>query len=394
MKQLNKIFSFRLSAKFGVVLLLGFAILFFNGCVDDNNVDEVFEATPYQIEIPFGFPTKLNIPEDNPMTVEGVELGRYLFYDGRLSGRNHPDSLMSCATCHRQERAFEAGIDHPDFPGGFPHGLTGLPTHHVMLPMINLVWNRNGYGWNGFLYPDNPEEDMRNIEDFVRLTVMAKDEIDGDTLKTREMIQSIPGYPDLFKKAFGSDRVTFINIGKAIAQFVRTLISANSKFDKYMRGEVQLSQSELNGYVLFTTEEGADCFHCHGGFGNPLFTTNLFYNNGKDTEFTDPMDRFMISKDPMDHGAYKATTLRNIKVQGPYMHDGRFATLEEVIHFYSHDLKQSPYINPLMHHINDGGILLTPTEKEDLLNFIKTLGDDDFLSNPVFAKPNKFPDEK
>ena len=394
MKQLNKIFSFRLSAKFGFILLLGFFLLFFNACVKDDKVEEVFEPTPYQIEIPFGFPTKLNIPENNPMTVEGVELGRYLFYDGRLSGRNQPDSLMTCATCHRQERSFEAGVDHPDFPGGFPHGLTGLPTHHVMLPMINLVWNRNGYGWNGFLYPDNPDEDLRNIEDFVRLTVMASDEIDGDTLKTREMIQSIPGYPELFKKAFGSDKVTFINIGKAIAQFVRTLISANSKFDKYMRGEVQLSQSELNGYVLFTTEEGADCFHCHGGFGNPLFTTNLFYNNGKDTEFTDPMDRFMISKDPMDHGAYKATTLRNIEVQGPYMHDGRFTTLEEVIHFYSHDLKQSPYINPLMHHINDGGVLLTPTEKEDLLNFIKTLGDDDFLTNPVFAKPNKFPDEK
>ncbi len=374
--------------------MLGFSMLFFNACVDDNNIDEVFEATPYQIEIPFGFPTKLNIPENNPMTVEGVELGRYLFYDGRLSGRNHPDSLMSCATCHRQERAFEAGVDHPDFPGGFPHGLTGLPTHHVMLPMINLVWNHSGYGWNGFLYPNNPEENLRNIEDFVRLTVMAKDEIDGDTLQTREMIQSIPGYPELFNKAFGSDKVTFVNIGKAIAQFVRTLISANSKFDKYMRGEVQLSQSELNGYVLFTTEEGADCFHCHGGFGNPLFTTHLFYNNGKDTEFIDPMDRFQISKDPMDHGAYKATTLRNIEVQGPYMHDGRFATLEEVIDFYSHDLKDSPYINPLMHHINDGGILLTPTEKEDVLNFIKTLRDDDFMTNPDFGKPDKFPDEK
>lgn len=386
-------FNSALFLKSSLLLLFVAPLLFFNACVDDDKVDEIFEPTPYQIEIPFGFPTKLNIPEDNPMTVEGVELGRYLFYDGRLSGRNHPDSLMTCATCHRQERAFEAGIDHPDFPGGFPHGLSGLPTHHVMLPMINLVWNHNGYGWNGFLYPENSVESLRNIEDFVRLTVMAKDEIDGDTLKTREMIQSIPGYPERFQKAFGSDKVTFTKIGKAIAQFVRTLISANSKFDKYMRGEVQLSQSELNGYVLFTTEEGADCFHCHGGFGNPLFTTHLFYNNGKDTEFTDSMDRFQISKDPMDHGAYKATTLRNIEVQGPYMHDGRFTTLEEVIDFYSHDLKQSPYINPLMHHINDGGIQLVPSEKEDLLNFIRTLRDDEFMTNPDFSKPDKFPDE-
>jgi len=264
---------------------LSIFLLFFNACVKDDKVEEVFEPTPYQIDIPFGFPTKLNIPEDNPMTIEGVELGRYLFYDGRLSGRTHPDSLMTCATCHRQERTFEAGVDHPDFPGGFPHGITGLQTHHVMLPMINLVWNFNGYGWNGFLYPDNPVESLRNIEDFVRLAVLAKDEIDGDTLQTRELIQSIPGYPELFKKAFGSDKVTFTNIEKAIAQFVRTLISANSKFDKYMRGEVQLNQSELNGYVLFTTEEGADCFHCHGGFGNPLFTTHLFNHELENSGF-------------------------------------------------------------------------------------------------------------
>lgn len=375
------------------VVLFAASLMLFDSCVHDDPIADHFKPTPYEIEIPFGFPTRLNIPEDNPMTVEGVELGRYLFYDGRLSGRTHPDSLMTCATCHRQERSFEAGVDHPDFPGGFPHGLSGLQTHHVMLPMINLVWNSNGYGWNGFLYPDNPEKNLRNIEDFVRLAVLAKDEIDGDTMQTKALIQSIAGYPDLFKKAFGSEQVTFVNIEKAIAQFIRTLISANSKFDKYMRGEVQLSQSELNGYVLFTTEEGADCFHCHGGFGSPLFTTNLFYNNGKDTLFNDPMDRFQITGDPTDKGAYKATTLRNIEVQGPYMHDGRFATIEEVIEMYSHGLKQSPYANPLMHHINNSGVQLTPSEKEDLLNFIKTLRDDDFMTNSEFSKPGQFPDE-
>jgi len=376
-----------------ILIFTGIVALFFEACKKDSELD-VYTPTPYMIDIPFGFPTKLNIPDDNPMTVEGVKLGRYLFYDGRLSGRTHPDSLMSCATCHRQQRSFEAGVDHPDFPGGFPHGITGLQTHHVMLPMINLVWNHSGYGWNGFLYPDNPVEELRNIEDFVRLAVLAKDEIDGDTTITTALFQSIQGYPDLFYQAFGSDKVTFKNIERAIAQFIRTLISANSRFDKYMRGEVQLNQSELNGFVLFTTEEGADCFHCHGGYGNPLFTTHLFYNNGKDTVFTDPFDRYKISGDPMDKGAYKATTLRNIEVQGPYMHDGRFATLEEVIEFYSHDLKQSPYINPLMHHINNGGVQLIPSEKQDLLNFIKTLRDDDFMTNPAFSRPEKFPDDQ
>jgi len=368
-------------------------VLSFVGCKKDTD-PEKYTPTPYIIDIPFGFPTDLNIPDDNPMSVEGIKLGKYLFYDGRLSGRTHPDSLMSCATCHRQERSFEAGVDHPDFPGGFPHGITGLQTHHVMLPMINLVWNHSGYGWNGFLYADNPIEELRNIEDFVRLAVLAKDEIDGDTAVTAALFQSIQGYSDLFYQAFGSDKVTFKNIERAIAQFVRTLISANSRFDKYMRGETQLTQSELNGFVLFTTEEGADCFHCHGGYGNPLFTTHLFYNNGKDTIFTDPFDRYRISGDPMDKGAYKATTLRNIEVQGPYMHDGRFATLEDVIEFYSHDLKQSPYVNPLMHHINNGGVQLIPSEKQDLLNFIKTLRDDEFMSNHDFSRPEKFPDDQ
>lgn len=378
-----------------IVFFTGFCIgvvFFITSCKKPND-PEPFKPTPYEIDIPFGFPTELNIPADNLMTEEGVQLGRYLFYDGRLSGRTHPDSLMSCASCHRQERSFEAGIDHPKFKGGRPFGLSGQHTQHVMLPMVNLVWNHSGYGWNGFIFPDNPDESLRNIEDFVRIAVTAKDEMDADTTQVVAMLQSIPGYPELFKKAFGSDIIRFNYVEKAIAQFVRTLISSNSKFDKYMRGETQLSQSELNGYVLFTTEEGADCFHCHGGFGNPLFTTHLFYNNGKDSVYSDPFDRFLITGDPMDKGAFKASSLRNIRVQGPFMHDGRYNTLEEVIEFYSHDVIWSQEVDPLMHHVNRGGVQLLPYQKEDLLNFILTLEDEEFLSNPSFAKPDKFPDE-
>ena len=376
-----------------IVIIFSLIILSIIGC-EEKPSPTPYSPTPYNIDIPFGFPTDLNIPDDNPMTVEGIELGRFLFYDGRLSGRTHQDSLMSCATCHRQERSFEAGIDHPDFEDGHPHGISGLKTHHVMLPMINLVWNKTGYGWSGFLYPENQNVDMRNIEDMVRLAVLAKDEIDGDTTRIKNLFQSIEGYPELFGKAFGKEEVTFKNIERAIAQFIRTLISANSKFDGYMRGEVQFSPSELNGFVLFTTEEGADCFHCHGGYGNPLFTTHLFYNNGKDTIFTDPLDRYSITGNIMDHGAYKATTLRNIELQAPYMHDGRYKTLEEVIDFYAHDLNMSEQADPLMHHIIYGGNQLTASEKEDLLNFIKTLRDDEFLTRKDFAIPDKFPDQK
>jgi cytochrome c peroxidase len=377
------------------ITFLTFIIIAISGCNENNFPEpEPYKPTPYKIEIPIGFPTILNIPDNNPMTVEGIELGRYLFYDGRLSGRTDPDSLMSCATCHLQSSSFEAGINNPRFHGGVVYGIHGDTTHHVMLPMINLVWNFSGYGWNGFIYPDNPNTKLRNIEDMVREAVMAENEIAGDTNLIKNLFQSLDGYPELFERAFGSKTVTFRNIEKAIAQFVRTLISSDSKFDKYLRGEYQLNQSELHGYVLFTTEEGADCFHCHGGAGNPLFTTNMFYNNGKDSVFDDPMDRFAITKDPMDHGAYKATTLRNIELQAPYMHDGRFKTLEEVIDFYSEGLINTPYVNPLMHHVADGGVRLTPQEKQDLLNFIKTLRDEKFITNPAFSKPDKFPDEK
>jgi cytochrome c peroxidase len=224
------------------------------------------------------------------------------------------------------------------------------------------------------------------------MAVTAPHEFAGDSNTTKALIQSINGYPELFRKAFGSSTVTMRNISKAVAQFSRILISSNSKFDKYMRGEQQLSTQELNGYVLFMTEEGADCFHCHGGSGNPLFTTNLFYNNGKDSVFNDSRDRYSVTGLPSDKGAYKATTLRNIELTGPYMHDGRFKTLEEVIGFYSQGIIWSPNVHPLMHHAYDGGINLTQNEKSDLIAFIKTLRDDGFLTNPAFGPPTKLPD--
>lgn len=377
--------------KYLLFLFLAFAMLLAS-CGKDNDEPKVFNPTPYEIEIPQFFPTKLNIPADNPMTVEGVNLGRYLFYDGRLSGRTHPDSLMSCGTCHIQSRSFVCGIDHPKYTGGKTFGLTGIPTPHNMMPLINMVFNQNGYLWNGLIHESNADSSRRQLEDLVWMGVVAPHEMNGDTSRTVALIQSIEGYPELFFEAFGSETVTMKNIGRAVAQFVRTLISGNSKFDRYLRFQEPLNQDELSGFVLFMTEEGADCFHCHGGGGNPLFTTNLYYNNGKDTVFNDLRDRFAITGNNKDKGAYRAPTLRNIELTAPYMHDGRFSTLEEVINFYSHDVKASDYVHPLMHHVNNGGVQLTPIEKQQLLAFIRTLRDDEFLTNPDFSKPDVFPD--
>ena len=185
-------------------------------------------------------------------------------------------------------------------------------------------------------------------------------EIDADTTEVVKLLQQSDTYPELFKKAFGTDRITFVLVEKAIAQYVRSLVFADSKFDRYLRGEEQLSQDELNGYVLFTTENGADCFHCHGGGSNALFTTNLRYNNGLDAEY---------------HGDFKAPTLRNIALTSPYMHDGRFRTLDEVIDFYSEGVQYSEQISPLMHHVMQGGVHLTEQEKQQLKAFFNTLTD-------------------
>lgn len=349
-----------------------------------------YNPTPYTISVPWYFPTIMNIPADNPLTVEGIYLGRCLFYDQRFSGYQAPDSQMSCSSCHWQSKAFECGIDGP-FAGGHPIGIGGNYTPHYMLPLINLVWQNNGYLWSGMIRPDNPVTTKRRLEDLVWMGVYAKHEMYSDSNRVLAAIQNIPGYKILFKKAFGTETITFELMAKAIGQFVRSIVSCNSKFDQYLLGQTSLTPSESSGFVLFVTETGADCFHCHGGDGNPLFSTYLYYNNGKDTVFGDPMDHYGITGDPMDIGAYKAPTLRNCELTGPYMHDGRFTTLDQVIDFYSEGVVWSPSISPLMHKVNDGGAQLTPQQKADLKAFLLTLTDQTLLSNPDYGPPAEFP---
>ncbi len=344
-------------------LLIWFLAIIASSCKPEGTH---YQQTPYELLQPSYFPSKNNIPSDNPMTEEGVALGRKLFYDSRLSGRDGTDGIRSCSSCHHQDKSFEYGA---------PTG-----THHAMLPLINLAWNRTGLGWNG---------GVATLEDMVLAAVTSPVEINADTNQVVKYLQKTDDYPELFDKAFGSREITFVNVEKAIAQFVRSLVSADSKFDRYLRGEEELTEDELAGYELFCTEEGADCFHCHGGGGLALMTTNLFYNNGLDDEFNDPEDRSAITGSHWDRGAYKAPTLRNIAVSAPYMHDGRFTTLDEVIDFYSEGVKDSENINPLMHHVMDGGVRLTDIEKTQLKSFLNTLTDETFLNSPNYDNPNK-----
>ena len=348
----------------GIIRFWILAVAMLLGMASCRPEEEHYTPTAYELEQPSYFPTKNNIPADNPMTEEGVELGRKLFYDTRLSGRDGTDGIRCCASCHHQEHNFEFG--------------SATHTHHAMLPLVNLVWNRTGLGWNG---------GVATLEDMVLAAVTSPVEINADTNQVVKYLQKTSDYPELFYKAFGSRDITFINIERAVAQFVRSLVSADSKFDRYLRGEETLTEDEKKGYELFCTEDGADCFHCHGGGGLALMTTNLFYNNGLDNEFNDPEDRSAVTGSHWDKGAYKAPTLRNIAVSSPYMHDGRFTTLDEVIDFYSEGVKDSENINPLMHQVMDGGVHLTDLEKAQLKAFLYTLTDETFMNNPNYSKP-------
>ena len=383
------------------LLLIPLWMLF--SCDNGENIEPLI-PTPYVFEEVKHFPTQLNIPYQNPTTVEGVELGRYLFYDGRLSGRDHPDSLMSCGTCHIQSQGFEVSIDHAKFTDGHPFGLPtpdhpeGKKTPHMTMPLYNLIYNPSGYLWNGFINETNgqtgvegyefmghDELNYKYLESLVWMSIVAEHEIAGSIDQTVEMIASIDKYKPMFKAAFGTEEVNIDRISKAIAQFVRTLVANNFKFYKYVRHETELNPSELRGYELFFSEE-ADCFHCHSG--SLLMTTNDYYNNAKDTVFEDSRDRFSITNNLMHTGAYRAPSLINCEINGPYMHDGRFKTLDEVIDFYSEGLVYSDYVDPLMKNVREHGVQLSDEEKSDLKAFLLTLTDHEFLTNPTYGPPS------
>ena len=330
---------------------------------------EVYKPTPYHLVVPPHFPTNLNIPADNPLTEEGVALGKALFSDPIIRGYTgtSPDLMFSCATCHVPSAGFDLGAGNPHLCDGRPVGVNGTSPHHNALPLVNLVFNHEGYLWNGA---------ASDLESIVGAAIRDPDELAADPEQVVAALNADASYREMFRKAFGTEEVTLDLVQKAVAQYLRTLIAADSKFDRYLQGREQLTAEELRGYVLFSTEEGADCYHCHGGAGTPLFTTNLFYNNALDANPSDPQDRFSVTGRPQDLGAYRAPTLRNIAVSAPYMHDGRFTTLDEVLEFYNTGLQNSPYVHPYMHRINDGGVCLTPSQLADLKSFLLTLTDE------------------
>lgn len=367
-----------------LILLAGTTI--FTSCKkrddDGGGVAPPPAPTPYVFEIPNGFPDNANLmPPDNPMTVEGIALGRKLFYEKKLSA----DGSMSCASCHNQ--AFSFTDDNKQFSTG----IDNIQGKRNSMPLVNLAWSRTFF-WDGR---------RMSLEEQAHDPVVDPIEMHDTWPNVASKLQGDASYPPLFYAAFGSRTIDSVKIMKAIAQFERSIVSSNSKFDRFLAGEYQLTAMETMGKDLFMRDRsvvkddqgniisvisGGDCFHCHMGTANPLLTDDKFHNNGLDVV---PPDSGLakVTKKASDVGRFKTPSLRNISYTAPYMHDGRFTTLEEVIDFYSEGLKHSTTIDPLMKNVNEGGVQLTPMEKQALLAFLRTFDDPDFLNNPAYSEP-------
>lgn len=355
-----------------VFLIITF-FAFFLGCKKDKAVN--LEPTPYVLTVPSHFPN-MPIPADNPMTEEGVELGRFLFYETKLSG----DNSMSCASCHHQNAAFSD-------PNQFSTGITGEVGNRQSMALVNL-------GWQQFFFWDGR---ATTLEEQLFQPVTNPIEMNQSWPDAVEKLKADPKYPMMFAEAFGEFGIDSVKVTKALAQFLRTMISAESKYDvmyKYQNGlsltasENQIYQSitieEWAGYDLFLSLNGADCLHCHNG---PLMQVQKYSNNGLDDVFSDP-GRMEVTGNPTDEGRFKVPTLRNIAASAPYMHDGRFATLDEVIEHYSSGVVQSPTIDPMIEFAHLGGVQLDEQEKQLLKAFLHCLTDDKFLTNSKFSNPH------
>jgi cytochrome c peroxidase len=310
--------------------------------------------TPYKFTMSDSFPLPA-LPRDNPLIVERVELGERLFNDPALS-RDH---TISCATCHPQAAAFAD-------PQRFSVGVDGRTGSRQSMPLLNLAW-KSSFFWDGRT-PSLRAQALLPIEDHLEMD----EKLENVVAKLQKTSAAD------FRRAFGSTQVTAERIGLAIENYLLTLTSHDSRFDRVMRGQDKLSPQEQRGFELFMMEReprmgsmGADCFHCHGG---ALFTDHQFRNNGLAIDAAD-LGRAKVTGVSIDRGAFATPSLRNIALTAPYMHDGRFATLEAVLDHYSEGVERTDTLDPNLAKHPDGGLHLTAEEKAAVIAFLKTLTD-------------------
>ncbi|MDO7846105.1 cytochrome c peroxidase [Hymenobacter sp. M29] len=354
------------------LLLLGLA-----GCKHDSDTPDpegpLVPPTAYNLTVPTNFPAMQTTPADNPLTNEGVALGRQLFYEKALS----LNSTVACASCHKQELAFSDGLARAT-------GVNGTTTTRSSMSLANLAWERK-LTWDGA---------ATGLENQARIPIENPLEMHQSLSAGVAKLQATDTYPALFRKAFGSSTISEANVLKALAQFERTLISGNSRFDRFQRGDRSaLTAYEQQGLILFythpdATHRGGNCSDCHAG---DLQTDNAFRNNGLDATFTDK-GLGALTGLATDNGKFRVPSLRNIALTAPYMHDGRFATLEQVMNHYNQQVvRNSPNVDPLLleaTNTRSGSTLdLTTDEKAQIVAFMRTLTDSTFIKDPRFAKP-------
>ena len=314
-------------------------------------------AADVKLEVPKGFPQPVYTFKDNTPTPAGFTLGRKLFYDPILS----KDSSISCGFCHQRIAAF-AHIDHR-----ISHGINGQFGLRNVPPLQNLIW-QNAFMWDG---------GINNLEVQPLAPMNNHVEMAETTANVVQKLQHNKDYVAMFKAAFGDTVVTSQKMLRAIAQFTGLMISCNSRYDKFMRGEDTLSANEKRGLQLFRD----NCAQCHK---EPLFTDNTYRNIGLtyDTAFKDS-GRVRITGDMKDFMKFKVPSLRNVEMTYPYMHDGRFSTLKQVLDHYTQSFVDVPGVDPRV--VN--GLHLTLQDKQDVIAFLKTLTDKDFLYDHRFVDP-------
>jgi len=380
--------------RFGVLILLA-VLLGYTACKQDDPVPVPtpgecdltgipYNPQAYVIPKPDSFPA-IPIPADNPTTLEGVQLGRMLFYDPILSG----DSTQSCSSCHLPAGNF---TDNK----ATSKGIQGINGRRSAMSLLNVAYSTKGFFWDGRA-ATLEEQVLKPVEDPV--------EMHNTWVNAMEKLRNHPNYPGYFRQAFGISDCSEMSkeqAARAMAQFIRTLVSSGqSKYDLWRKGQVELTDEELNGYIMFFDRgrdlgynlPDAQCFHCHGG---ETFTTNSYFNNGLDSvasldDFVDK-GRGEVTGNRYHNGQFRSPGLRNITLSAPYMHDGRFQTLEQVLAQYSDNgfgvENEDPFIRQIGFPVGNGQYSgLTISQQNDIIAFLHTLTDTVFIHNPLHQNP-------
>ncbi|KAF9659452.1 cytochrome c peroxidase [Tenacibaculum sp. ZH5_bin.1] len=325
--------------------------------------EDVYTNVELAFEQPSNFPEPHYNLSSNPITEKGFELGKKLFYEGKLSS----DGVVSCAFCHQQKFAFT----HHGHQ--LSHGVEDRVGTRNTPPIQNMAFQKQ-FSWDGAAF---------HLDIFPIIPITNPVEMDETVTNILEKLQQDTAYRKLFSQAFEDGEINADNTFKAMSQFMLMMVSANSKYDKYVRVEKggEFSEQEKKGLELFKSK----CASCHT---SDLFTDDAFRNNGLpiNPEIND-LGRMTVTLLEEDKYKFKVPSLRNIELTAPYMHDGRFGSLKSVLNFYATGVQETQNLDPILKNENGTiGIALNEQEKENIIAFLKTLTDEEFITDKRFAE--------